>query len=324
MKAAWYEGFGPASEVLVVGEMNDPVPGPGEVLVRLRASGVNPSDVKLRGGARPGAIMAHPRVIPHSDGAGDIVAAGPGAEHRVGERVWIWNGQWQRAFGTAAELIALPEAQAVTLPDAVSYAEGACLGIPATTACHALFSDGEIEGKTVLIHGGAGSVGRYACQMAALAGARVITTVSSADKAAHSGAEHCIDYKTEDTVARVMELTEGQGVDRIVDVDFARNQAVNLAVLRPSGVIAAYASASAPSPTLDFYGFMFRNITLHMLIVYILPEEARGKCEARLTRWLQDGALSHAVVPGGSLDHVAAAHGRVERGEKLGTVVLSI
>ena len=135
MRAIWYEGFGPAAEVLTLGEMPDPVPGPGEVLVRIHGSGVNPSDVKLRAGARPGAQMAFPRIVPHSDGAGVIEAVGRGVDRsRIGQRVWIWNGQWERAQGTAAELIALPEAQAVPLPDGTGFEEGACMGIPAMTA----------------------------------------------------------------------------------------------------------------------------------------------------------------------------------------------
>ena len=142
MRAMWYERFGQASEVLTLGDLPDPVPDRGEVLVRLHASGINPSDVKLRAGARPGAEMAFPRVVPHSDGAGVIEAVGEGVDSaRIGERVWLWNAAWQRAFGTAAELVALPAHQARRLPDNTSYEEGACLGIPAMTAWYSLFGD---------------------------------------------------------------------------------------------------------------------------------------------------------------------------------------
>ncbi len=326
MKAVWYEGFGPAGEVLTLGEMPDPVPARGEVLVRLRASGVNPSDVKLRAGARPGAKMAFPRIVPHSDGAGVIEAVGDGVDdHRVGQRVWIWNGQWERAQGTAAELIAVPEAQAVVLPDAATFEEGACMGIPAMTAWYALFGDRlRLEGQTVLVTGGAGTVARYACQMAALAGARVITTVSSPEKAAHSGAAEWVNYRETSVAAAVMEMTGGAGVDRIVEVDFGANQADALALIRPGGVIASYASASVMAPELQFYPFMFRNVTLRMLIAYLIPDEARRMGEAAIAAWLEAGALSHAVVPGGGLAGAAAAHDRVAAGDKLGTVVLSV
>ena len=325
MRAAWYEGFGPAADVLTVGEMADPAPGPGEVLVRVRASGINPSDVKLRAGARPGAVMAFPRVIPHSDGAGVIEAVGAGVDAaRVSQRVWLWNAQWQRAFGTAAEYIALPAEQAVALPDQTAFHEAACFGIPAMTAWCGLFSDGPIEGQTILVTGGAGTVGRYACQMGKLGGARVISTVSSAEKAAHSMAEETINYREGDVEAQVMDMTDGAGVDRIVDVDFGANQATSLPIIKPGGVIASYASAADMTPTLQFYGFMFKNVTLRMLIVYQLDSVARRKGEAQLTRWLEAGALQHAVVRCGGLDDIAAAQDTVAAGAKLGTVVLDM
>lgn len=324
MRAAWYEGFGPADEVLVVGEMPDPEPGPGEVLVKLAASAVNPSDVKLRAGARPGATMAYPRVIPHSDGAGVIEAVGQGVDRaRVGQRVWLWNAAWQRAFGTAAELVTLPDHLAVPLPDEVGFAEGACFGIPAMTAWDAVFRDGPVDEQTVLVTGGAGTVGRYAVQMARLGGAEVITTVSSAEKGRHSTAETWINYRDTDVAQAVLDLTDGAGVDRIVEVDFGANQAAALAALKPGGVIASYASASDMAPELAFYPLMFKNVTLHMLIVYHMSPERHRTGEAALAAWLDAGALSHAVVPGGGLQDIAAAHDRVATGDKLGTVVLT-
>ncbi len=324
MKAAWYERFGPAAEVLEIGAMSPPAPGPGEVLVRVYASGINPSDVKLRAGARPGAVMAYPRIVPHSDGAGVVEAVGEGVRREIGERVWVWNAGWQRALGTAAEYVCLPTEQAVRLPDGTSFAEGACLGIPAMTAWYALYADGPIDGQTVLVTGGAGTVGRYACQMAKLGGARVITTVSSEAKARHSTCEEWINYRETDVAEAVMEMTGGAGVDRIVEVDFGANQAASLEIIKTSGVIASYASAAEMVPPLQFYGFMFKDVTLRMLIAYHLVG-ARHKCgEAALTDWLDAGALRHAVVPGGGLDDIAAAHETVEAGAKLGTVVLEI
>jgi NADPH2:quinone reductase len=325
MKAVWYERFGSASEVLVAGDMDAPVAGPGEVLVRLHASGVNPSDVKLRAGARPGAVMAYPRVIPHSDGAGVIEAVGAGVgAARIGERVWVWNAGWQRACGTAAEFVALPAEQAVRLPDGTSFAEGACFGIPAMTAWYAVMGDGPVAGQTVLVTGGAGTVGRYAVQMARAAGARVIATVSSPEKGAHSTAEEWIDYRETDVAGAVMEMTGGAGVDRIVEVDFGANQATSLALVKPGGVIASYASAAEMVPRLEFYPFMFKNVRLHMLIVYQLTGGLRREGERQLTAWLEAGMLSHAVVPGGGLADCAAAHDLVASGDKLGTVVLDI
>jgi NADPH2:quinone reductase len=317
------ERFGAARDVLIHGDLPDPAPGPGEVLVRLRASGVNPSDVKLRAGARARAVMGWPRIVPHSDGAGVVEAVGADIDPaRIGERVWIWNGGWQRQYGTAAELIALPAEQAVHLPDRTGFAEAACLGIPALTAWHTVFADGPVADKTLLVTGGAGTVGRYACQMARLGGARVITTVSSAEKAAHSTAAEWVNYRDTDVAEAVMDMTGGNGVDRIVEVDFAAGQATALALLKPGGVIATYASAADMQPRLDFYPLMFRNLTLRMILVYLLDPETRRRGEAQLTEWLAAGALSHAVVPGGTLADCVTAHETVEAGAKLGTVVL--
>ncbi|MEM7546579.1 MAG: NADPH:quinone reductase [Pseudomonadota bacterium] len=325
MKAAWYEGFGPAADVLTIGDLPDPEPGAGEVLVRIHATGINPSDAKLRAGARPGAVMEFPRIVPHSDGAGEIVAVGTGVDAgRVGERVWLWNAQWKRAFGTAAQMIALPAEQAVRLPDSTSFAEGASLSIPAMTAWYAVYADGPVAGKTVLVTGGAGTVGRYACQMAALGGARVITTVSSDAKAAHSGAADWINYREADVAEAVMDMTSGEGVDRIVEVDFGANQAASLAVIKAGGTIASYASAADMTPVLQFYGFMFKHVNLRMLIRYQFSAAENRAGEAALTEWLEAGKLSHAVVPGGTLDDIAAGHDMVMAGDKLGTVVLNI
>jgi NADPH2:quinone reductase len=325
MQAVFYEKFGPAEEVLILGTVEDPMPAAGEVCVRIRSSGVNPSDVKLRAGARPGATMAFPRIIPHSDGAGVIEAVGEGVDKaRVGQRVWIWNAAWQRANGTCAEYVCVPSEQAVILPDTTSFAEGACLGIPAMTAWYALWGLGPIEGKTVLVTGGAGTVGRYACQMAKLSGARVITTVSSPEKAAHSTCADWVNYREENVTEAVMDLTSGAGVDLVVDVDFAANQAHTLALLKPGGTIASYASASDMKPQLDFYGYMFQDITLRMLIVYQLAGEMRRRGEAQLTEWLAQGVLAHAVVPGGQLQDAAQAHDCVAQGKKMGTVVVDL
>lgn len=326
MKAVWYDGFGPADEVLIPGYLAVPEPGEGEVLVRLRTSGVNPSDVKLRSGARPGAVMAYSRIVPHSDGAGVIEAVGAGVDAaRLGQRVWVWNGQWRRQFGTAAEYIALPSEQAVCLPDTTSFAEGACLGIPAMTAWAAVLGDGPIEGQTVLVTGGAGTVGRYAIQMARLAGAQVITTISGPEKAAHAGsAHHVINYREEGVAAQVMEITGGRGVERIIEVDFGANLAVTEKIIAERGTIAAYASAAAMTPALPFYPLMFKNTRLWMLIVYLLDPEMRRRGEAQVTAWLEQGALSHAVAMTAPLAETATAHRSVEASQKLGSVVVEI
>jgi NADPH2:quinone reductase len=326
MRAAWYERNGPAADVLQVGELPDPVPGPGEVLVRLHASGVNPSDVKTRAGLR--ASMTLPRIIPQSDGAGVVVGIGPDvSEKRVGQRVWVYNAQWQRPFGTAARLVALPAALAVPLPDQVSFAAGACLGIPASTAHNAVFADGRVVGKTILVTGAAGAVGHYAVQLAKWGGARVLATVSGEAKAAHAraaGADLVINYRTEDVAAAVLKATAGAGVDRVVEVEFGGNLPVTEQVVKAHGIVAAYASMADPTPKLPFYALMYKSITVRLLVVYTLTDEERAKAITDLTRAMEADVLSHAIAETYPLSEIARAHEAVESGRPIGNVVIDI
>lgn len=326
MQAAWYEELGSARGVLRVGELPDPEPGPGEVLVRVRASGVNPSDYKKRAGWG-GLEMMHPRVVPHSDGAGVVVAVGPGVpETRRGERVWLWNAQGpERAFGTAAELVALPSEQAPRLPDGVDFAVGAALGVPGCTAHRAVFADGSVEGMVVLVAGGAGAVGSYAVQLARWGGARVLATVSSEEKADHArraGAEVTIDYRREDVVSRVMEETGGAGVDRIVEVDLGANLPVDVEVIGPNGVIASYSSTSVPEPTFPYYPLAFKGVTLQLVQGYLLPPAARRRAVVDLNRLLAEGRLWTAVAGRFPLREIAAAHEAAEAGDRIGKLVV--
>ena len=327
MRAAFYERTGPAREVLQLADVATPEPGPGEVRVRLSTSGVNPSDVKSRAGLRS-KELAFPRIVPHSDGAGTIDRVGDGVPAaRVGERVWVWNAAWKRAFGTAAQYVVLPAAQAVTLPAAVPFDVGACLGIPALTALHAVRMDGGVEGKSVLVTGGAGAVGHYAVQMAKLCGAsRVLASVSSDEKAMAAlqvGADAVIDYRSEDVASRVRGLTGGQGVDRVIEVDFAANVNASLAVVRPEGDIVVYGS-SRPEIAVPFFPAIVNNVRLRFFIVYNLAPADRAAAVELLTGWLRSGSLQHAVAVRLPLDSIAEAHERVEAGSAVGNVVLQI
>ena len=329
MKAAFYERPGPAREVLTVGEMPDPEPGPGEVLVRVAVSSVHPSDVKLRAGGRPGTDgIGYPRIVPHSDGAGTVEAVGEGVDpSRVGQRVWLWNGQWQRAHGTCAGLIALPQAQAVPLPDAAGFADGACLGIPALTAHACLFADDHPLGETVLVTGGAGAVSHYAIQMAKAAGARVLTTVSSAEKAAYArgaGADHAIDYRREDVAEAIMAATDGQGIDRAVDLELGSNLDALARVIRPNGMIVGYGSAAVREPALPFYALLFKRVALRAELVYLLPDGPRAAAIADLTDALARGTLTHPVAATYPLSDVVAAHEFVESGDRRGCVHVAL
>lgn len=326
MRAVWYEAYGPAKEVLKFGEIDTPEPGAGEVRVRLHASGANPSDYKARLGSR--GEMRWPRVIPHSDGAGVIESVGGGVDAaRVGERVWVFNGQWERPYGTAAEFIVLPERQAVPLADSVDFAQGACLAIPAMTAHRALFLDGPIAGQTALVTGGAGAVGRYGVQLAKWGGADVIATVSSEEKAEialDAGADHVVNYRDEDAAERILELTGGEGVDRICEVDFGENLDVTRRVLKGNGTVAAYGSTRVPEPALPWYQMMPENTAIRMVFVYTMPDSAIAQACADINAACAAGALTHHIGARYSLEDTAAAHEIMENFANVGNVVVDI
>jgi NADPH2:quinone reductase len=324
MLAAIYEKTGAARDVISIADLETPQAGPGEVRVQLHYSGVNPSDVKSRSGMR---AIRFPRIIPHSDGAGVVDQVGEGVDRqRLGQRVWTWNAAWNRPNGTAAEYVALPSSQAVRLPDSVDMQTGACLGIPAMTALHAIQVCGGVFGKRVLIPGGAGAVGHYAIQMARLLGARqVLTTVSGVKKAllAHqAGADVVINYRTEDVATRVMQETEGAGVDRVVEVDFAANIETSLKVLNPDSLIVTYGSTAAEIQA-PFYPLVLKNIGLKFFILYNLNNESRQLATSELTKMLEKGLLKHNIDATFTLGETAAAHEWVEQGKGAGNVVIN-
>ena len=325
MRAAFYTEQGPARAVLRIGEQPVPVPGPGEVRVRLRASGVNPSDWKVRRGGFGRGLMA-PLIIPHSDGAGDIDLIGPGVADRVGERVWIWNGQWKRPHGTAAEYIVVPQAQAVRLPAHTGYAEAACLGIPALTALQAVRLSGIDAGSIVLIAGGAGSVAHYAIQLAKLRGATVITTVSNDTKAEHArraGADHIVNYRTDDVGAQIKALTGDRGVDAVIELDLSSNAKLYPSILRPHATVVVYGMA-ANEATLPSLWLMQNSITLRLFLVYDMSDDDRSAVIDGLTKLLEQGCLQHTIARRLPLEEIAEAHELVERGDLIGNVVLDI
>lgn len=325
MRAAWYERLGPAREVLEVGETDTPDPGPGELRIRLAASAVNPSDVKRRVGHNY--ALEHPRVIPNSDGAGIVDAVGPAvADDWIGRRVWLYNGQrGGRAFGTAAEYIALAENLATELPDGVRFAEGACLGIPAMTAHRCVFGDGPVERRTLLVSGGAGAVGHYAVQLAKWGGARVVATVSGDAKAADAraaGADAVVNYREPDAADRILRATDGAGVDRIVEVAFGANMPVTERVLKNNGSMSVYAADGGEVDPFPFRFFLTHNVTLQFVLLNGIPLAARDQARRDITRWLAEGRPVHRIAGVFPLDRIAEAHEAVERGDKRGTVIV--
>ncbi|MDO9286897.1 MAG: NADPH:quinone reductase [Aquabacterium sp.] len=331
MQVAFYDRTGPAQTVLQLADWPDPQPGPGELRVRLRWSGINPSDVKSRAGLRS-SVLAYPRIVPHSDGMGVVDAVGAGVDAaRIGQRVWVWNAAWGRAFGTAAQYVVLPAAQAQPLPDNVADEAGACLGIPALTALHAVLlsnaNGGGIAGQRVLVTGGAGAVGHYAVQMAQLLGAQqVIATTSTPEKAAlarAAGADATVDYRQPDAAEQVRQATGGQGIDRVIDVVFGANAARALELLRPGGDYVVYGSAASPFP-LPFFPLIVKNLNLRFFIVYNLAPADRAVALATLDALLRRGRLQHQIAARLPLAQIALAHEQVEQGRSLGNVVLAI
>jgi NADPH2:quinone reductase len=337
MKAVWYTRQGPAPEVLQFGEQPEPHAGVGEVRVKLHASGVNPADIYRRAGQH--SPMDGGLVIPNSDGAGIVDEVGDGAPRSLlGRRVWLYNGQRNgRVLGTAAEYIALDADLVRELPSGTTFAEGACLGIPAMTAYCAVARSGDLRDRAVFVSGGAGAVGHYAVQWAKRFGARVATTVSSDEKAAHAkaaGADLTVNYRTGDVAAALAEFTGGKGLAHAVDVDFGANVAMLVPLMAANASIAYYATKGNLKPVFAADDFMRRNLALYGMVLNGAPLELRRRAQDDIVRWLKeekreeqregkgDGPMQHTVAAVFPLSRTADAHQAVEAGGKRGTVVV--
>ena len=327
MKAAWYDRQGSPSDVLEIGEVATPIPGAGEVRIHLRASGVNPGDVKKRQD-QFGVGMPFPRIIPHSDGAGVIDAVGDQvASSRMGERVWCFGAQSYRPFGTAAEYVVVPSEQAVLLNDEVSYEQGSCLGIPGITAHRAIDVAGPVKDRVVLVQGGAGAVGQCASGLAVHAGARVIATVRAERDVAiarRAGAHHVLEtagLSADDIVEQVDSLAP-DGVDHIVEVAFHANIETNERLLKQGGSIATYATGN-PTPTIPFWPLVFKNIHLHFLGSDDFPITAKTAAASALNAALASGWPGFEIEAPLALESIAKAHDIVEVGGAVGRVVVA-
>lgn len=326
MRAVWYERTGPANEVLRLGEKPTPEAGPGEVRVKLLASGVNPADGNRRRGQ--GYAMEAAFVIPNSDGAGIVDQVGAGVtKHRTGDRVWLYNGQRNgRNCGTAAEWIALDADLVTALPDNVGFDAGAALGIPCMTAHRCVFGSGPVTGKSVLVTGGGGAVGNYAIQLAAWGGARVLATASPGwqrEDATAAGAAHVLDRADPDLALHCLELNIGKGIDRIVDVDFGGNLPWTKDVVALNGVISSYATRGNSSPMVPFRELMLKNVTLQAVLLPTSPIEGRRQAQTDILKWLQAAPRLHRTVGPFPLAETIAAHQAVEAGGKRGTVIVA-
>lgn len=327
MKAAWFASFGSPQEVLQVGEYQTPEPKAGEVKIRVKTSGVNPSDTKKRAGANPALLNDGP-VIPHSDGAGIIEAVGEGVSaSRIGERVWTYNAQYGRQEGTAAEYVCLPSEQAVFLPDNTSFEDGAMMAIPAMTAHRAVTADGDVKNQIVLVTGGAGRVGYYAIQWAKAFGATVIATASSEGSKAQcekAGADLVVGHPSEASIEAILEFTKGRKVDRVVEGDFGVNLLPVLEVIKNSGTIATYSSMTDMTPTIPFVRMMFMDLTIRLVLVYAMPESAKQAAIKDITAFLKEGKLDNRVAATFSLDEIAKAHETIENTNVYGSVIVTL
>jgi NADPH2:quinone reductase len=327
MKAGWFNTFGSAKDVIEIGEQPKPVAGSGEVLVRLYASGVNPSDVKKRAGGFPN-LLDGGLIIPHSDGAGIIEAVGEGiSTDRIDERVWVYQAQYGRRFGTTAEYVALDSSRAAKLPDNISFEVGACLGIPVMTAHRCVFADGDVSGQKILITGGAGRVGYYAIQWAVSAGAFVVATASNdidRELCLELGASAVVNHREANWGEQVVAATGGEKVDRVVDVEFGSSLPEVLKCISVGGTIATYSSTVVPQPILPFKKMMFMDLTIRMVIMYAMPEKAKQAAIADIYSLLASDQLQHRVAHVVPFDDLAHSHELIEDGGFGGCVVVSI
>lgn len=327
MHAVWFEIFGSANETLIFGEIPKPQVSEGEVLIRMKTTGVNPSDVKKRAGSAPNLLDDGP-VIPHSDGAGVIEAVGAGVtEQRIGERVWVYQAQFGRSFGSAAEYLAIDASRAAVLPENVSFEIGACLGIPVMTAHRCVFADGSVEGKTLLVTGGAGRVGYYAIQWAKQAGARVIATASNdEDKTIceNVGADLVVNHREKNWSEVLLASNDSEKVDRVIDVEFGANLAEVLKVIRVSGEIVTYSSNQVSQPQLPFGQMMYLDLMIRLVIVYAMPETAKQAAIVDINAKLASGELQHRLAHVLDFDDMVKAHELIEQGGFGGCVVARI
>ena len=324
MRAAWYEATGPAAEVIRVGKIDDPVAGPGEVVVAVEVHGVNPTDWKRRSGQR--GPLKVPRVIPGYDAAGIIESVGLGVDpSRVGQRVWVWEAAHLKWDGAAAQRLRVGETRAMPLPPHASFEDGASLGVPALTACHALLLGGPVEGETVIVTGAAGAVCNYGVQLAKRMGAVVIATVRGDDArmadAVRTGADHVV--APEQLEESALDLTGGKGVRTMVDVDLGAHLGRAWRYVAENGTIASFGSASNPKPALDWPNYMYRNIRICGIAIFEVPEEAKQRAARFVQHALEADALFHRVDRTFPLDQLAAAHDHQQYGRPRGKVLVT-
>jgi len=327
MKAAWYEETGAAGDVFQTGHIEDPIAGSGEVVIRVHVHGVNPTDCKRRSGQR--GRMAFPRVIPGYDAAGVIESVGDGVDPgHIGQRVWAWECAQLKWDGAAAQRVRVPASRAMPLPHGASFDDGASLGVPAITACHALMLGGPLEGETVIVTGAAGAVCNYAVQLAKRMGATVIGVVRGADDRAddarRAGADHIINTDHQSLKEAALDLTNGKGARTMIDVDLGAHLDFAWRIVAQNGTISSFGTASNPAPALDWPKFMYRNIRICGVAIFEVPEGEKQRAVSFLQASLEAGALWHRIDSRFPLEGIAAAHERQETGRPRGKVLVDL
>ena len=332
MKAAVYTRTGAAREVLEIKEEVKPTPSKNEVLIALRASGINPADVKRRAGWN-NSKMAHPKIIPHCDGSGEVIAVGDNVKDRkVGDRVWVWNAQGGydgpgRAFGTAAEYIAINSKQTAVLHKKLNFLEGACLGVPAMTAYYAVFADGLVKNQTILVQGGGGVVAHFAIQFAKYGSAKVIATTGSSQRSSHAleaGADKVLDRHDPMLSDLILDATGGEGVDRVIELEFGGNLLTDISVLKAGGVIAAYSSTQVPEPAFPYYKLAAKGGAIRVIQSFGFSDQIRSKAIDAVNKLCSDNDLIVSIGKVYSLDQISEAHDDVEAQKTIGNIVLEI
>ena len=327
MKAAWFETFGEPRDVLEIGHKDDPIVQDNEVLVDLRVSAVNPSDEKKRAGSFPD-LLDDGFIIPHSDGAGIIVEVGKNiSRNKIGERVWVYQGQFERRYGTAADLISIDSIRAPKLPENISFDVGACLGIPLMTAHRCVFADGSVKGKRLLITGGAGRVGYYTVQLAKNDGAFVIATASNKEdkeSCLNIGADAVVNHKEKNWGRHILEITKGRKIHRAIDVDFGANLTEVLSCLGTGAIIATYASMQNPEPKIPFLKMMYMGLSIRLIIVYSMPEKAKFNAIKDISNLLSKDQIKHRIAYKVSLDEIHKSHEIIREGNARGGVLIEM
>jgi NADPH:quinone reductase len=330
MRAAYIEETGPP-EVIKVGELPEPQPGPGQVLVKVRATALNPLDLYLRSGLVP-MPLAFPYVI-GCDLAGTVAKLGQGATRfAVGDRVWGSNQGLLGRPGTAAEFAAVDQEWLYPTPDKLSDNDAAAMALVGITAQLGLFRFGQLKsGETIYVPGGSGGVGQMVVQMAKASGAKVATSAGSPERVEFCrglGADPALNYKTDNVPARLREFAP-EGVDIWFETQREPNLEISIPLLRKHGRLILLAGRTA-KPALPLGAFYPRNCAIFGFAMFNSPPDEQRHCANEMNRIVQEGELKASVGKIFPLDQAAEAERFLEAntmkgaGSLTGKVVIAI